>query len=40
MAARLAGKEEIAYGALYLCSDEAAYTTGAELVIDGGWFAQ
>ena len=37
---RLGRPEEIAYGSLYLCSDEAAYTTGAELVIDGGWFAQ
>jgi NAD(P)-dependent dehydrogenase (short-subunit alcohol dehydrogenase family) len=32
--------EEIAYGSLYLCSDEAAYTTGIELIIDGGWSAQ
>ena len=37
---RLGRPEEIAYGSLYLCSDEAAYTTGSELVIDGGWFAQ
>ncbi len=37
---RLGRPEEIAYGSLYLCSDEAAFTTGAELVIDGGWFAQ
>ena len=37
---RLGRPEEIAYGSLYLCSDEAAYTTGTELVIDGGWFAQ
>lgn len=37
---RLGRPEEIAYGALYLCSDEAAFVTGAELVIDGGWFAQ
>ncbi|MGH8007356.1 MAG: SDR family oxidoreductase, partial [Candidatus Binatia bacterium] len=37
---RMGRPEEIAYGALYLCSDEAAFVTGAELVIDGGWFAQ
>lgn len=28
---------EIAYGSLYLASDEARYLTGSELVIDGGW---
>jgi len=28
--------EDIAFGVLYLASDEAAYVTGAELVIDGG----
>lgn len=28
--------EDIAYGALYLLSDEAKFVTGAELVIDGG----
>jgi NAD(P)-dependent dehydrogenase (short-subunit alcohol dehydrogenase family) len=27
---------EIAMGALYLASDESTYTTGTELVIDGG----
>ena len=37
---RMGKPEEIAFGSLYLCSDEAAYTTGIELVIDGGWFAQ
>ena len=37
---RLGRPEEIACGSLYLCSDEASYTTGIELVIDGGWFAQ
>ncbi len=37
---RLGRPEEIAFGSLYLCSDEAAYTTGTELIIDGGWFAQ
>lgn len=33
---RFGRPEEIAYGVVYLCSDEAAYVTGAELVIDGG----
>lgn len=37
---RMGRPEEIAYGSLYLCSDEAAYVTGIELVIDGGWLAQ
>ncbi len=37
---RAATPEEIAYGALYLCSDEAAIVTGTELVIDGGLSAR
>jgi NAD(P)-dependent dehydrogenase (short-subunit alcohol dehydrogenase family) len=37
---RLGKPEDIACGSLYLCSDEAAFVTGAELVVDGGWFAQ
>lgn len=37
---RMGKPEEIAYGSLYLCSDEALYVTGIELVIDGGWLAQ
>ncbi len=32
--------EEIAYGAVYLASDESSFMTGAELVIDGGYLAQ
>lgn len=34
---RLGKPEEIAALALYLASDEAAYTTGQAYVIDGGW---
>lgn len=30
---------DIAYGTLYLASDEAKYVSGAELWIDGGWYA-
>jgi len=32
--------DDIAHGVLYLCSDEAAYVTGADLVIDGGQAAR
>jgi NAD(P)-dependent dehydrogenase (short-subunit alcohol dehydrogenase family) len=32
--------DEVAYGVLYLASDESAFVTGSELVIDGGWTAQ
>jgi 3(or 17)beta-hydroxysteroid dehydrogenase len=37
---RLGRPGDIAGGVLYLASDDAAYVTGAELVIDGGWTAQ
>jgi NAD(P)-dependent dehydrogenase (short-subunit alcohol dehydrogenase family) len=33
---RLAVPQDIAYGILFLASDESAYMTGSELVIDGG----
>ncbi|MEO9870628.1 SDR family NAD(P)-dependent oxidoreductase [Ekhidna sp.] len=32
--------DDIAYGALYLASDESKFVTGEELVIDGGYTAQ
>lgn len=35
-AGELGVPEDIAYGVLYLISDESRYMTGAELVIDGG----
>jgi NAD(P)-dependent dehydrogenase (short-subunit alcohol dehydrogenase family) len=31
---------EVAYGVLFLASDEASFITGTELVIDGGLLAQ
>ena len=32
--------EDVAYGVLYLASDESKFMTGSELVIDGGWTAR
>ena len=37
---RFGQAEEIAYGVLYLATDEASFVTGSELVIDGGRTAQ
>ena len=37
---RIGTAEDIAYGVLYLASDEASFITGSELVIDGGATAQ
>jgi NAD(P)-dependent dehydrogenase (short-subunit alcohol dehydrogenase family) len=37
---RFGRPEEVAWGVLYLASDEASFVTGSELVIDGGWTAQ
>lgn len=31
--------DDVAYGVLYLASDESKFMTGSELVIDGGWTA-
>jgi NAD(P)-dependent dehydrogenase (short-subunit alcohol dehydrogenase family) len=36
---RMAKPEEIAAAALYLASDESAFVTGTEFIIDGGWSA-
>ena len=39
-AGRAGVSEEIAAAVLYLCSDDAKFTVGTSLVIDGGWVAQ
>jgi len=37
---RRAGKpEEIGYTALFLASEDSAYITGNDIVVDGGWFS-
>ncbi|CAI8054818.1 Cyclopentanol dehydrogenase [Geodia barretti] len=37
---RIGTVDDVAYGALFLASDEASFMTGSELVIDGGVTAQ
>ena len=37
---RLGTSQDVAYGALYLASDESSWITGIELIIDGGITAQ
>lgn len=37
---RIGTTEDIAYGVLYLASDESSFVTGSELVIDGGTTAE
>jgi NAD(P)-dependent dehydrogenase (short-subunit alcohol dehydrogenase family) len=37
---RVGQPEDIAYGVLFLASDESSFMTGSELVIDGGLTAQ
>src|SRR6266567_2287538 len=38
--ARSGVAEEIAAAVLYLCSEDAKFTIGTSLVVDGGWIAQ
>lgn len=37
---RLGEPDEVAYGILYLASDESSFVTGSELLIDGGYTAR
>lgn len=37
---RMGTPEEVAFGCVFLASDEASFMTGSELVIDGGYLAQ
>jgi 3alpha(or 20beta)-hydroxysteroid dehydrogenase len=36
---RIGEPEEVAATSLFLCSDEASYISGAEILVDGGWGA-
>jgi NAD(P)-dependent dehydrogenase (short-subunit alcohol dehydrogenase family) len=36
---RMAKPQEIGAAALYLASDDSAFVTGTDFVIDGGWSA-
>ena len=36
---RMAESEEVTKMVLFVCSDDASYSTGSEFVIDGGWSA-
>jgi NAD(P)-dependent dehydrogenase (short-subunit alcohol dehydrogenase family) len=37
---RVGNVDDVAYGILYLASDESMFVTGSELIIDGGFTAQ
>ena len=37
---RMGTAQEVAFGCLFLASDESSFITGSELVIDGGYLAQ
>jgi NAD(P)-dependent dehydrogenase (short-subunit alcohol dehydrogenase family) len=37
---RVGTPEDVAYGVIYLASDESSFMTGSELVIDGGTTAE
>jgi NAD(P)-dependent dehydrogenase (short-subunit alcohol dehydrogenase family) len=37
---RIGTPEDVAYGVLFLASEESSFMTGSELVIDGGYTAE
>lgn len=37
---RMGTPQEVAYGCVFLASDESSFVTGSELIIDGGYLAQ